>query len=114
MTSVPTEKGEAMTDREKLIELLKVDSCTSCGIEACYECVYSEYDDCYTAITADRLIAHGVVVREKGENLNADTPSLFGCSKCGWCCWDTYTSDTGKFNFCPNCGADMRKGENDA
>lgn len=83
-----------MADRERLIAL----------IEEAYYCSIEEL--------ADHLLANGVVVREKSENLKADTPSLFECSKCGWCCWDTYTSDTGKFNFCPHCGADMRKGEN--
>lgn len=59
------------------------------------------------------LLANGVVVREKGENLKADIPSLFECSKCGWFDWDTYTTDTGVYNFCPNCGADMRGAVND-
>jgi hypothetical protein len=65
--------------------------------------------DTADAVLADVLLANGVVVREKGENLKADTPSLFECSKCGWCDFDTYTADTGVYNFCPNCGADMRK-----
>lgn len=86
-----------MTDREKLIELM----------EQAYFCSIENL--------ADHLIANGVVVREKGENLKANIlPSLFECSKCGWFDWDTYTNDTGGYNFCPNCGADMRKGENDA
>ena len=86
-----------MTDREKLIEILKL----NLFLVPSWKCTYEEM--------ADSLLADNVVVREKGENLKADTPSLFECSKCGWCCWDTYTSDTGKFNFCPKCGADMRK-----
>ena len=44
-------------------------------------------------------------------NLRKAFPSLFKCSRCGWGCDDTYYSDTPTFNFCPNCGADMREAE---
>ena len=91
-----------MTDREKLIELLTE-----------YYGADPSYYDVDAPSIADHLIANGVVVREKGENLRKDTPSLFECSKCGWSDWDTYTGDTSVYNFCPNCGADMRKGEDD-
>ena len=47
-----------------------------------------------------------------GYNTKDDSPSLFGCSVCGWFCWDTYCGDTDTYNYCPNCGAKM-KGEND-
>lgn len=42
------------------------------------------------------------------ENLLAEWPSLFECSNCGWCDYDTTTGDTVTYNFCPHCGADMR------
>lgn len=56
----------------------------------------------------ERLLANGVVVREKGEwgtpiKVDADNVG-YKCSQCGEFgvpCW----------RFCPNCGADMRKGE---
>lgn len=41
-----------------------------------------------------------------GRNIE-DVPSLFECSLCGWFDSDLYTSDTGIYNFCPNCGARM-------
>ena len=56
---------------------------------------------------ADAL-ANGVVVREKGEWVY-DHWCEFKCSKCGVL---SKTEPRGKENFCPNCGADMRKGEN--
>jgi hypothetical protein len=40
-------------------------------------------------------------------NLDADFPSLFKCSQCGWSDCDTYTGDTSEYNYCPNCGAKM-------
>ena len=43
-----------------------------------------------------------------GKNLNEEWPSLFECSVCHWSCWDTYCGDTDIYNYCPNCGADMR------
>lgn len=41
-----------------------------------------------------------------GRNIE-DTPSLFEYSLCGWSDYDLYTSDTGTYNYCPNCGARM-------
>lgn len=70
---------------------------------------------------ANHLISNGVVVREKGEwevgghcnhkpcrIRHADKWTIYRCSRCG------YSNGRKKSaNFCPNCGADMRKGEND-
>ena len=84
-----------MADREKLIALM----------EEAYYCSIEEL--------ADHLIAHGVVVREKGEWMdNVDETGLLrnAWRKCSAC---------GGLNFskrpplCPNCGADMRKGRTD-
>lgn len=60
----------------------------------------------------EHLENNNVVVREKGEWVEGKKETLFRkqgnyiCSNC--------KSHTGivKFNFCPNCGADMRKKEN--
>ena len=46
-----------------------------------------------------------------GRNTKAKTPTLFGCSVCGWECWDTVPCDTETFNYCPNCGAKMERSE---
>ena len=53
-----------------------------------------------------------VVEVRHGRNIE-DTPSLFECSLCGWFDSDLYTSDTGIYNFCPNCGARMDGETND-
>lgn len=50
--------------------------------------------------------------RKKGKNLGAEWPSLFECSVCGCCCWDTIPWSISDINFCPNCGADMRGKDN--
>ena len=63
-------------------------------------------------MVADHLIANGVVVREKGEWEGTN------CSRCGGSYMDYADADSypaigePKPDFCPNCGADMRKGEN--
>ena len=59
----------------------------------------------------DYKIYKGVeyVVREKGEWVY-DHWCEFKCSKCGAL---SKTEPRGEENFCPNCGADMRKEEND-
>lgn len=42
-----------------------------------------------------------------------DHNSAFCCSVCGFDDWDTMTADTGKYNYCPNCGAKMDGGKGD-
>ena len=92
-----------MTDREKLIRALD-------ALLSVYRFDAWENSDKIAA----NLIANGVVVREKGEwigkeeklwNLEQPLVTAWECSKCG--VFGHYTQD-----FCPNCGADMRKGEN--
>lgn len=94
-----------MTDREKLIEIRKSVSCKKGG---CRFCDYSKYEHCMEELLVDHLLANGVVVREKGEWVY-DHWCEFKCSKCGAL---SKTEPRGEENFCPNCGADMRKGEN--
>ena len=57
---------------------------------------------------AKDFIANGVVVREKGEWFYNHWCE-FECSKCGTL---SKTEPVGEENFCPNCGADMRRREN--
>ena len=88
-----------MTDREKLIALLKGDLPYHSN-EVAY------WSDEHIGALADRLLANGVVVREKGEWVY-DHWCEFKCSKCGAL---SKTEPRGEENFCPNCGADMTGG----
>lgn len=89
-----------MSDREKLIALM----------EEAYYCSIEEL--------ADHLLANGVVVREKGEwESYWDVAYLSERYRCSRCKEDAPTKAETMHDqllkpFCPNCGADMRKGEN--
>ena len=108
-----------MTDREKLIALM-VEAESLCAAIDCYDgavCEYAgEINGC-AAFRADHLIANGVVVREKGEWLHVcgkGRHAEYECSECKiHVCFDEKIGgDIPAYKLCPNCGADMRKGEN--
>ena len=89
-----------MTDREKLIELIK------------RAITDWEHGDVSEKI-ADHLIANGVVIREKGEWEEIDDMYFDDVIyRCDVCKEDFVTIDgtpaDNLWNFCPNCGADMR------
>ena len=95
-----------MTDRENLVELLK-------GNLPYHSNDVAYWQDERIGALADHLIANGVVVREKGEwrNNKDEYPE---CDKCGYMPqYDPMIDDIYYSDFCPNCGADMRKEEND-
>ena len=81
-----------MTDREKLIEILRVPIFPHELVDP-------------TEAVADYLLDNGVVVREKGEWI---WDKKFGDYKCSICGGYDITMPA----FCRTCGADMRKGEN--
>ena len=87
-----------MTDREKLLDILMDNLPDDNPWEGAVKTLL------------DHLLANGVVVREKGEW------ELYPSSEYRRCrvCKTEY--EKARFNvranFCPNCGADMRKGEN--
>lgn len=94
-----------MTDREKLVELLdksfrKAEE--TCGAVACGDCdAYGvDKDLCMLTLVANMLLSNGVVVREKGEWISHE-----GYEECRNC----HAKAMFPHNFCPNCGADMRK-----
>lgn len=102
-----------MTDREKLIELLREGDCNPITVEDCHACKYCGEEDCSYKGQADNLIANNVVIREKGEweirRDNYDNEFMW----CHFCQSEFYDGDNDtvdqKPNFCPNCGADMRQ-----
>ena len=64
-------------------------------------------DDAMQA-SIDRIRTMPATMRaDHGTNF-MDVPSLFECSVCHWSCSDTLSGDTATYNFCPNCGAEMR------
>lgn len=84
-----------MTDREKLKQIVK---------RAAHSCLPSNTQALHINLLVTDLLANGVVVREKGE-WRQHTNASVECPVCGGITAMLY-------NFCPNCGADMRKGEN--
>lgn len=95
-----------MSDREKLARILF----NSPNLST----LYNSFDEFEEA--ADHLIANSVVVREKGDWIeDGYYGNPFVCSYCGHeGCYSGNYDDKDYYytNFCPNCGADMRKGEN--
>lgn len=89
-----------MNDREKLIDLIAS---------------YMEFVRTATPKEmATYLIANGVVVRERGEWLHSKRVAFAQeCSVCGGVVYWDECGCRHDYDFCPNCGADMRKGEND-
>ena len=85
-----------MTDREKLIEILRVPISPH------------ELVDPIEAV-ADYLLDNGVVVREKGEWKRVDHDGSWHVDKCSICHRRIHYVDYDQpYQFCPNCGADMR------
>jgi hypothetical protein len=106
-----------MTDREKLIALIKEGECGALALEDCSYCKYDGEDDCSYQLLADVLLSDGVVVREKGEWLPCFIYTHHDVSSClqghdGWECSICGESFDTRYDYCV-CGADMRKGEND-
>ena len=117
-----------MTEREKLIALMKA-AVIPCpvGFKECKGCPYEdESGDCDEwALTADHLLANGVVVRENGGwelTVDGRGHASLRCHKCGeeMCLSEDNGEETPR--FCPWCGADnqpieeqnrAREGEND-
>lgn len=90
-----------MTNRDKLAALLRVKIYPRAGVD-------------YADVVAEYLDDSDVVVQETGKwervfhravPTDKEMKMIVWCSICG-------RSHSDKSNFCPNCGADMRKGEN--
>ena len=92
-----------MTDREKLIELVH-----NARMNALWHNAQkpSEY-------ITDMLISDGVTVRERGRWEQVDHDGSWRVDRCSVCHRRMHYVDYDQpYQFCPNCGADMRpKGE---
>lgn len=66
--------------------------------------------DAITTCISDVMNATAADVVEVKRGKNLKPGSMFECSLCGWMDWDTVLAD-GPFNFCPNCGSDMREAD---
>ena len=75
--------------------------------ECCGECVVCPHDDRGDCTLMNQIPAADVQPVVHGYDEKAEYTSLFGCSVCGWECWDTFGGDTSTYNYCPNCGARM-------
>ena len=80
--------------------------------ERCHNDVWDVKVKIVSKAEVDRIPAANVrpVVRGKDVCSSHDSHCEFKCSECGaWAGEVAYgTLDGGRFNFCPNCGADMR------
>jgi hypothetical protein len=98
-----------MTDREKLIALIREGECNALALEDCSYCKYDGEHDCSYQLLADILLANGVVVRENGAwEIHGQVDTMFYCSKCKL---NVSGFEKRWLNFCPNCGADMTGGD---
>lgn len=93
-----------MTDREKLLEILNKPIFPHDAVDP-------------LEAVADYLLDNGVIVREKGEWVEMQRGHYFKCDKCrcpipykfGWRLYNGVVENKRFYNYCPNCGADMRK-----
>ncbi len=58
-----------------------------------------------------RPVRRGHWITEEEAEEKGDYSLRDACSVCGHCDWDC--TESASFNYCPNCGADMRGGEQD-
>ena len=90
-------------------------------IDAIYEKANEELADANHHFLAGVHMATAVVMgmpdaqpkRKRGKWIKVNGKTAINCSACYHCSWSLSFEDTVKrFDFCPNCGADMR-GEQD-
>ena len=94
-TTLLTEGARKMTDREKLIELLK-------GTPDVW------MSDKSSEMLADHLISNGVTVRERGRWEQVDHDGSWRVDRCSICHRRMHYVDYDQpYQYCPNCGAKM-------
>ena len=102
MATAHTEKGKTMSD---LIEREDAKKALRHVFSTCDPCCREEAVD--IAVTTVEAIPSA---RPKGEWIKEH--GVVNCSNCNHSHWsDCYEDTVVRFNFCPNCGADMRERE---
>lgn len=87
--------------REKALEILRHIFNTCCA-----ECISKKCEGCELEALDMAIEA---LDRQKGEWANIPIGNLKQCSNCGYICTPILADQTENiYNFCPNCGADMR------
>ncbi len=91
--------------RQDAIDALEEERCTC----------ESDYDEGYLSMLDKAIwivqewLPSAQTERKKGEWVKVNGKTAINCSACYHCSWSLSFEDTVKrFNFCPNCGADMR------
>lgn len=97
--------------REKLIELFHEHNAKF--VTFCDTCFADSAEELNAKMTglANHLISNGVVVREKGEWKYYRKQGIAVCTSCSF--ERKLDENFGRAVACPNCGADMRRREND-
>lgn len=100
--------------RNRLIELLKQRSCVYIPCDGdCGDCKNIEMFDEDIEQIADHLIANDVTIREHGKWIKTCVPNVYQCTNCKRPTQMDMLCDSEVLRaFCPNCGADMRKEQN--
>lgn len=89
-----------------------------CGTnENCHSCHYYRCDDCLGSMMLDAktIIVNSAPVKH-GEWSTYDVSGYRKCSMCGgYVNWNPkpFMFGDGEYNYCPNCGADMRERKDD-
>ena len=91
--------------RTDAFDAVRLSRCDGCGRSICNYCPVASI-----SVKLDNIPKADVRENVRGEWIledESDVYELWKCSKCGNGAFDA------RYDFCPNCGADMR-GENDA
>lgn len=103
-----------MSNEKQMIEEMAKFVCNACEMGGGFdgECALdNDYRKCHISVeTAEALYNAGYRKQSEADNVAIHPSSAFECSECHWEDWDLGTADS-TYNYCPNCGAKMKGGE---